>query len=56
MGNAFTLPRSTMRYRTERWKGDTYALLVLLVDGVQSVLDGDALHIPRGDLKAEREV
>ena len=30
----------------------TYPLLELLVDGIQCILDGDALHVPGVDLKA----
>lgn len=38
------------------WTSATYPLLELLVDSIQCVLDGDALHVSRMDLKAEREV
>lgn len=31
-------------------------LLVLLVDGIQGILDGDTLQIPGGDLQAQGEV
>lgn len=35
---------------------ETYPLLVSLVDGVQSVLDGDTLEIAGGDFHAQGEV
>ena len=34
----------------------TYPLLILLVDRIQCVLDGNALEVPCRDLKAEGEV
>lgn len=39
-----------------RVRDDAYLLLVLLVDGIERVLDGDALQIPGGDLQAQGEV
>lgn len=34
----------------------TYPLLECLVDGIHGILDGDALHVPRSDFQAQREV
>lgn len=43
--------------RVQREKvGRTNLLLVLLVDGIHGVLDGDALHAPCGDMQAQGEV
>lgn len=34
----------------------TYPLLVRLVDGIQSILDGDTLEVAGGDFQAQGEV
>ena len=34
----------------------TYPLFELLVDSVQRILDGNALHVPCRDLEPQREV
>ena len=37
-------------------QGQTYLLLELLVDGITSILDGDAFHVAGSNLKAKWEM
>lgn len=47
--------RLVFRCSEQRWVCADL-LLVLLVDGIQGILDGDTLQIPGGDLQTKGEV